>query len=1141
MIFVTYFYEFFLLHIFFYLCAVSNLKNLIDRYRSDNQIQHILTKLNGSTTEKIYLNKLSGDMHLFVLTAIITDSGTLQFYIANTKEDAAYALNTLQNIYNNSDILFFPDSFKRPSIFEELDNNNIQERTNVINKITNKTLEKKVIITYPEAIFEKVIKPDILEEHRLELETGEIMDIKTAISILVEFDFKRVDYVYEPGQFSIRGGIIDIFSYAADWPYRIELFDDEVESIRFFDPTTQLSIKNLKKISLLPNVNSKFESKDKTTIFSLLPNSAVIWIEDKPILLDTLLQSFNKLEEFEKSVISTDEEVIKLFKERAFSYPKDIIKDISGFTNILINQKEGQEVATTYNFLSGPQVSFNKNFSLLIENLETNTKSGYENYIFASNTRQIERFYQIFEDLSAKVSFHPIPKSIKEGFVDNKLKIACYTDHQIFQRFHKYNLRKGFSRDKAMSMKMLKELKVGDFVTHIDHGVGKYMGLVTIEVNGHRQESMRLTYKNNDVLYVSINAMHKVTRYIGKDGTIPVIDRLGSDRWKKLKARTKRKIKDIARELITLYAKRKASKGFQFNDDDYMQLELESSFIYEDTPDQEKATLAVKEDMQKPIPMDRLICGDVGFGKTEIAVRAAFKAVLSGKQVAILVPTTILALQHYKTFSDRLKEFPVTIDYINRFKTNKQKTQIYKDLKTGKIDIIIGTHALLSNKIDFKDLGLLVLDEEQKFGVAAKEKLRKLKINVDTLTLTATPIPRTLQFSLMGSRDLSIINTPPPNRQAIHTERNIFNEDLIINAINYELARGGQVFFIHNRVKNLPEITAIIRRWVPDARIAMAHGQMESKDLEKTLLDFVDGKYDVLVSTNIIETGLDIPNANTMFINNAHQFGLSDLHQLRGRVGRSNKKAFCYLLAPPFSVLTSEARKRLKTLEEFNELGSGFNIAMRDLDIRGAGNLLGGEQSGFITDIGYETYMKILEEAMHELKESEFKDLYKSELKKDKVFVRDVEIDVDAEILIPDDYVKDIQERLNLYTQLTAIKDEKEIDNFKSILKDRFGQLPPQIENLFEGLRIKWMCKKLGFERFSLKSRKMRLFFISNPQSSYYDSDIFNYVLNTVNQNKKSGFVFKQTPKHYLLIKENVVSMKSARIILQNLTKNIDD
>lgn len=1098
-----------------------------------------MTGLKGSTAEKHYLNGLSGDMDMFVLSSLSNLSNQINILISNNKEDAAYHLNTLQNISDSKNILFLPDSFKRPMFFEELDNNNIRERTELVNKVSLNSDKKLIIVTYPEAVFEKVIKPQVIEENRLDFTTGESMDIDTAISLLVEYDFTRVDYVYEPGQFSIRGGIIDIFSYAADWPYRVELFDDEVESIRFFDPLTQLSVKELQKVSLIPNVSSKFSIEDKISLFELLPEDTNIWLTDETVLLDKLQQCFIKVEEFQKSVNTTDEKLIKLFKESAFSYPKDIISKITDFHNILINHTPKEKNKNTYTFQSRPQPSFNKNFSLLINNLEQNTKSGYENYLFASNPRQIERFYQIFEDLGAKISFHPIPKSIKSGFIDDNLKIACYTDHQIFQRFHKYNLRKGYTRDKALSLKMLKELKVGDYVTHIDHGVGKYMGLETIEINGHRQESMRLVYKNNDVLFVSINSMHKVSKYIGKDGTKPTVDKLGSDRWKKIKARTKRKIKDIARELIQLYAKRKASKGFAFNEDDYMQLELESSFIYEDTPDQEKATIAVKEDMQKPIPMDRLICGDVGFGKTEIAVRAAFKSVLSGKQVAILVPTTILALQHYKTFSDRLKEFPVKIDYINRFKTTKQKNEIYKELKEGKIDIIIGTHALLSNKVEFKDLGLLVLDEEQKFGVSAKEKLRKLKVNVDTLTLTATPIPRTLQFSLMGSRDLSIITTPPPNRQSIHTERNTFNEELIIDAINYEMARGGQTFFIHNRVKNLPEITAIIRRLVPDAEIAMAHGQMDSKELEKTLLDFVEGKYDVLVSTNIIETGLDIPNANTMFINNANQFGLSDLHQLRGRVGRSNKKAYCYLLAPPLSVLTPEARKRLKTLEEFNELGSGFNIAMRDLDIRGAGNLLGAEQSGFITDIGYETYMKILEEAMLELKEGEFKELYKSELKKERQYVKDVEIDVDIEILIPDFYVSDIQERLNLYTKLGSIKNEEEISKFKSELRDRFGKIPFQIENLLEGLRIKWICRNLGFERVSLKSKKLRLFFIANPQSAYYDSDVFNSVIGIINQDFSNEFVFKQTKKHYILIKDNVTSLASVRKTLEKISNKV--
>lgn len=1080
-------------------------------------------------------------MPYFVISALAQNNKNLNLFISDTKESAAYAFNTLENILDKRDVIFLPDSFKRPMIFEELDNNNIQERTEIVNRLTNNNNKPKVIITYPEAIFEKVIKPEILDNHKIEIEVNESLDLDTLISILVEFDFKRVDYVYEPGNFSIRGGIIDIFNYANDWPFRIELFDDEVESIRYFDPTTQLSIKELNKISLIPNVNSKFDNRDKISILEIIPKTSTIWINEEIMLLDTLQKSFEKLEEFEKSVSSTEENLIKIFRERAFIYPKDIFTEILKFKVIYLNKSENNDKSLNeFNFKSRPQPSFNKNFKLLIGDLEKNTKLGYENYIFAANARQIERFYQIFEDLEAKVSFHPIPTSITDGFIDDNLKLVCYTDHQIFQRFHKYNLRKGFSKDKAISLKMLRELKVGDFVTHIDHGVGKYMGLETIEVNKHKQESMRLIYKNNDVLFVSINAMHKVAKFVGKEGTPPKVDKLGSDRWKKIKSRTKKKIKDIARELITLYAKRKASKGFKFNDDDYLQLELESSFIFEDTPDQEKATIAVKEDMQKAIPMDRLICGDVGFGKTEIAVRAAFKAILSGKQVAILVPTTILALQHYKTFTDRLGNFSVEIDYLNRFKTAKQKTEIYKRLKAGSIDLIIGTHALLSKKVEFKDLGLLVLDEEQKFGVAAKEKLREFKVNVDTLTLTATPIPRTLQFSLMGSRDMSLINTPPPNRQPIHTERRSFNDELIKEGINYELARGGQVFFIHNRVKNLPEVTDLIRRLVPDARIVMAHGQMESSQLEKTLIAFVDGKYDVLVSTNIIETGLDIPNANTMFINNANHFGLSDLHQLRGRVGRSNKKAFCYLIAPALSVLTPEARKRLKTLEEFNELGSGFNIAMRDLDIRGAGNLLGGEQSGFITDIGYETYMKILEEAMQELKESEFKDIYKTEKDKDRTYVRDVEIDVDSEILIPDFYVKDIQERLNLYNFISKIKNEEEITEFKKTLKDRFGKAPTQVENLYEGLRLKWICKSLGFERFSLKSKKMRLFFISNPQSAYFESDTFLNIMNIFSQNKlKSEFTIKQTPNHLILIRDNVKSLNTARKLLEVLKKKV--
>ncbi|MFZ1752827.1 MAG: transcription-repair coupling factor, partial [Caldilineaceae bacterium] len=756
---------------------------------------------------------------------------------------------------------------------------------------------------------------------------------------------------------------------------------------------------------------------------------------------------FEKAEDYAKSIeFMTNEEMRIIFEERAFVYPIDITDGLSECHIIHLSENEIFGKATfSQDYNGSVQPSFNKNFSLLIENFLANTSASFENFLFTENSKQIERFYNIFEDLQAKVDFHPVISSIHEGFIDGHLKIACYTDHEIFQRFHRYKLRQGFTKDQALSLRMLREMEVGDFVVHIDHGVGRFSGLEKIEISGHVQESVRLIYQNNDILYVGINSLHKISKFVGKDGTPPSLSKIGGDAWKNLKRKTKGKVKDMAQELIKLYAKRKASKGFAFSPDNYLQNELEASFIYEDTPDQYTATQAVKEDMQKDYPMDRLICGDVGFGKTEIAVRAAFKAIADGKQVAILVPTTILALQHYQTFSSRLKEFNVKCDYLNRFKSTKQKKEIFSGLKDGSLELIIGTHAILSKNIEFKDLGLLVIDEEQKFGVGAKEKLRSIKVNVDTLTLTATPIPRTLQFSLMSARDLSIIRTPPPNRQPIHTERRVFSDELVRESIYYEVNRGGQVFFVHNRVKSLSDIADLIKRLCPDVSVKMAHGQMESDQLEKVLVEFIDGEFDVLVSTNIIETGLDIPNANTIIINNANQFGMSDLHQLRGRVGRSNRKAFCYLFAPPLSVLTDDARKRLKTLEEFSELGSGFQISMKDLDIRGAGNLLGAEQSGFIADIGYETFQKILEEAVMELKESTFKELFKDELGKRRDFVRDVEIDSDTEMLIPDTYVSNIQERLSLYTELDGIEDEDGLLQFREMIKDRFGQIPGQV------------------------------------------------------------------------------------------------
>ena len=1120
----------------------GNLEALVSRYKEDTRTKKINEFLQKDTPSRIRLEGLVGAQESFVLSATYLLSPRVYIYIAIDKEEAAYLQNTLEAIHDASDVLFFPDSFKRPMQFEEMNNSNILQRTEVVNKLRIKSSKPRIVVSYPEALFEKVVDPAILEANKIIITKDEKLDVDTMIEILVDYGFIRTDFVYEPGQFSIRGGIIDIFSYGNEWPYRIELFDDEVESIRTFNPINQLSIQNIATVSIIPNINVKFKQNQKVPLFDVLNANSVVWVKDFDVLLDKLQICFDKCEEFAK-VLKTreDSELKQAFEERAFIYPNETMAAISDHHMIL--ERRGTisiDPDLVMNYETSNQSSFNKNFSLLIEDMKHKEKQGFTNYLFTDSSRQIERFYKIFEDLDAQLDFHPVNKAIHAGFVDRQLNIACYTDHQIFERFHKYKLKKGFTKEQAMSLKMLRELQPGDFVTHIDHGVGRYSGLEKIEINGHKQESLRLFYQNNDVLYVSINSLHKISKFKGKGGTPPKLSKIGGDAWKKLKSTTKRKVKDMAKELIKLYAKRKASKGHAFPPDGYLQNELEASFIYQDTPDQEKATIETKQDMMQEHPMDRLICGDVGFGKTEIAIRAAFKCVSDGKQVAILVPTTILALQHYKTFSERLKEFGVTIDYVNRFRTAKEKTQIYKDVESGRVEILIGTHAILNKKIKFKDLGLLVIDEEQKFGVAAKEKLRGMKVNVDTLTLTATPIPRTLQFSLMAARDLSIIRTPPPNRQSIHTERRIFNDELIKDSIYYEVNRGGQVFFVHNRVKSLQEIAGMIQKLCPDIEVGMAHGQLEAKQLEKKLIDFIDYKYDVLVCTNIIETGLDIANANTIIINNAQNFGMSDLHQLRGRVGRSNRKAFCYLFTPPISVLTSEARKRIRTLEENSELGSGFQIAMKDLDIRGAGNLLGGEQSGFISDIGFETYQKILEEAVHELKETEFKDLFKEDLDKKRQYVRDVEIDTDIEMLIPDAYIPVIQERLLLYTELDTISDEAGLSSFKMKLKDRFGTIPKQVDELVDALRLRWICKELGFERLSYKNNKLRCFFMANAQSSYFESELFQKLLKFVSTDgQKMGLTLKQSKNFLIVIKERCKNLREVKAILDRMGEEV--
>jgi len=1117
---------------------------LIARYQSSENVK-VLSKALQSESVRLKVVGCSGSQEAFVLAATTVEKKGLHIVVAYDKEEAAFLLNDLKVLFSEAKVHFLPDSFKRPCGFEELNTGNVLERTEVINKVIRSGNDTRFIITYPEALFEMVVSPEALQEVKIEVKVGEQLDVDFLISVLVEYGFERSDFVYEPGQFSLRGGIIDIFSYGNELPYRIELFDVEVESIRTFDPSTQLSQQKIAFVSIVPNVNTKFNQEQKVSILEIVPDNTTLWIKDFEAMLDKLQLCFEKAGSFADSVSELDKsELAEILRDRAFIYPQQIVRQTQQFNIVLLSDSTVPfDCKQKIKFSGKPQPSFNKNFQLLIENLHENVSNLLENYLFSDNPKQIERFDAIFEDLGANVKIQPIPIALHQGFIDPDLRLACYTDHQIFERYHHYRLRKGFSKDQALTFNILRELRAGDFVTHIDHGVGKYSGLEKININGSVQEAVRLIYKNNDILYVSIHSLHKIAKYIGQEGNPPQLNKLGSDTWKTLKAKTKSKVKDIAKELIQLYAKRKASSGFSFSKDGYLQNELEASFIYEDTPDQLKATQDVKEDMEKLHPMDRLICGDVGFGKTEVAIRAAFKAINDGKQVAVLVPTTILALQHYKTFKDRLQQFGTDVDFINRFKTAKEKKQILERLKTGQLDLVIGTHALLSKEVEFKDLGLLIVDEEQKFGVAAKEKIRGFKVNVDTLTLTATPIPRTLQFSLMAARDLSIIRTPPPNRQPIKTEIRLFSDEVIKEAIYDEVHRGGQVFFVHNRVQSLGDVKEMIIRICPDVDVAVAHGQMEPEALEKTLVDFIERRFDVLVCTNIIETGLDISNANTIIINNAHQFGLSDLHQLRGRVGRSNRKAYCYLFCPPLSVLTSEARKRLKTIEEYSDLGSGFNIAMRDLDIRGAGNLLGGEQSGFIADIGYETYMKILEEAVQELKQNEFKEVFKEELLKNKDFVREVEIETDVEMHLPDSYVEIVQERLNLYTELDNLSSEEEISTFAQRLTDRFGKIPKPALELFEGLRIRWAAKKLGLERIILKEHKFRGYFISNPQSSYYDTPIFQNLIKYVQTTGAAvdKLSIKQSSKSLLLVRDNIKTLKVVRELLEKVLDKVSE
>ncbi len=1085
-----------------------NLNELIQLFRSEKNSEQIVNALQNYDLNHIQLKGLIGSSRALVSAGVFNEISGIHLFILPDKEIAAYFYNDLENIfversldYSKKKILFYPTSYKRQYDLENPNNINLLLRAEILNRIGS-SARKTMIVTYPEALSEKIVSKKYLAKNTMKIHVGESLSIDFIIDLMNEYNFERTDFVVEPGQFSLRGGIVDVFSFSNDYPLRIEFFGDDVESIRTFDTVTQLSIDKLKWATIVPDVQNRKIKETRQSFLNYIPKSTSIWIDDINFTVDKINDEYKKIENISSGL---DDEIEHLTIDRLFEDGRQFLKKLLDFSVIEFGRQFYFKDSFILNYDIINQPSFNKNFELLIKNLTENSAKNIRNIIFSDNPKQIERLYSIFEDirnsngLKRKIDFTTINTSLHEGFIDKNLKIACYTDHQIFERYHRFFLKDGYKTKQAVTLKEIYDLKPGDFVTHIDHGIGKFDGLEKIENNGKQQEAIRLVYKNNDLLYVSIHSLHRIAKYVGKEGKAPPLNKLGSNVWNRLKNRAKQRVKDIAKDLIKLYAERKLTEGFQFSPDTYLQHELEASFIFEDTPDQLKATIDVKKDMEQNYPMDRLICGDVGFGKTEIAIRAAFKVVAESKQVALLVPTTILALQHYKTFTDRLNEFPCNINYINRFKSVKQQKQILRDIESGKTDVLIGTHRLVSKDIKFKDLGLLIIDEEQKFGVSVKEKLKQLKVNVDTLILTATPIPRTLQFSLMGARDLSIINTPPPNRYPVQTEITTFSDEVIRDGIMYEISRGGQVFFIHNRIQNILEVQGMLQRFCPNVKIAVAHGQLEGAKLEKIMLDFIEGKYDVLVATTIVESGLDIPNVNTIFINNAQNYGLSDLHQLRGRVGRTNKKAFCYLLSPPLSVLTTEARKRLKAIEEFTELGSGFNIAMRDLDIRGAGNILGGEQSGFISEIGFEMYHKILDEAILELKENEFKDVFKDE--KHDEFVKDCLIETDLEILIPDHYITNITERLSLYKELDNIQTEEVLLQFRKRFIDRFGPVPKQTAELLNAIRLRWLAKKIGFEKIVLKNRKLTGYFISKQNSPYYQSEKFTQVLKFVQQN----------------------------------------
>lgn len=1117
-----------------------NTAEILELYAGNSQVRQLAETLMQEQPQRVHLSGSKGSQRAFVAASVMQILKGTQVFVLPDKESAAYFHNDLESLfgerdkdYNRRKVLFFPTSYKRPYEIEKPDASNILLRSEVLNKLHGKKLNFAVV-TYPEALAEKVVTRLVVAKNTLNIKKGDRLTLEFTQEALADLKFELVDFVVEPGQYAVRGGIIDIFSFSSDYPYRIEFFGDEIESIRTFEPGNQLSLTMHNTVSVMPDLQKRDQSDEKVPFTSFVNAGTTFWFDDMHFAFERMNLEMDKaLEAFNTSLLK-----IKIDPEQLFINGDTFIAQALQFSIVEFGTATMLDATAAFHFDVLPQPSFNKNFDLFIKQLHQNTQNGLDNVIFATSLKQVERLHAILGDAIKKentpnhLEYEAIALPVFEGFTDNTLKLALFTDHQIFDRYYRFHLRESNKGRQALTLKEIYDLQPGDYVTHIDHGVGRFDGLETVDNNGKEQEAIRLAYQNGDLLYVSIHSLHRISKFVGKEGMPPSLNRLGSNNWNRLKERTRKKVKDIARELIKLYAERKRASGFAFAPDSYLQHELEASFIYEDTPDQFKATQDAKNDMEKEYPMDRLVCGDVGFGKTEVAMRAAFKAVTDSKQVAVLVPTTILALQHYKTFKKRLKDFPVTVEYINRFKTTKEQSRIFKELEEGKIDILIGTHKLVSKNIKFHDLGLLVIDEEQKFGVGVKEKLKQMKVDVDTLTLTATPIPRTLQFSLMGARDLSVINTPPPNRIPIHTEVRGFGEEVISQAINYEVSRNGQVYFVHNRVQNITDVADMIRKFCPGVKIGIGHGQMDGKQLEQVMLDFIEGDYDVLVATTIIENGLDIPNANTIIVNDAHNFGLSDLHQLRGRVGRANKQAFCYLLSPPLASLTTEARKRLKAIEEFSNLGSGFNIAMRDLDIRGAGNLLGAEQSGFISDIGYEMYHKILDEAMLELREEEFKDVFTDQPPRD--FVTDCQIETDLQILIPKEYVAVTTERLSLYKELDNVADEAALQRFAQRLTDRFGAIPEEVASLFDTIRLRWIARKIGFEKVVLKNGKMIGYFVGTEESGYYQSEAFGFVLSYM-KNNPVAFRMHQTESKLRLIFDKVPDVAKALKKLQPL------